>query len=141
MNFRPRKKRSTPGVIIVSLIDVLMVVLIFLVVTTTFKDRLPAVDLSLPATRHVDGAVQQDNGPLIINIRPYAPQLRLGENSVTLPELRRKFTAAQKDNPAVPLIIRADKQAPFGIVIDVRDAAHQAGITNINAQVKIPSGR
>ena len=141
MNFRPRKKRSTPGVIIVSLIDVLMVVLIFLVVTTTFKGRLPAVDLSLPATRHVDGAVQQDNEPLIINIRPDAPQLRLAGNSITLPELRRELAAAQKANPAVPLIIRADKQAPFGVVIDVRDAAHQAGITNINAQVKIPSGR
>jgi len=141
VNFRPRKKRSTPGVIIVSLIDVLMVVLIFLVVTTTFKGRLPAVDLSLPATRHVDGAVQQDNEPLIINIRPDAPQLRLAGNSITLPELRRELAAAQKANPAVPLIIRADKQAPFGVVIDVRDAAHQAGITNINAQVKIPSGR
>ena len=141
MNFRPRKKRSTPGVIIVSLIDVLMVVLIFLVVTTTFKDRLPAVDLSLPATRHVDGAVQQDDGPLIINIRPSAPQLRLGDDSITMAELRRKLVAAQKANPAMPLIIRADKAAPFGVVIDVRDAAHQAGITNINAQVKIPADR
>ena len=103
MNFRPRKKRSTPGVIIVSLIDVLMVVLIFLVVTTTFKDRLPAVDLSLPATHHVDGAVQQDDGPLIINIRPSAPQLRLGDDSITMAELRRCekrtcFTVARAKN-------------------------------------------
>ena len=41
MQFRANKKRSAPSVIIVSLIDVLMVVLIFLVVSTTFKERVP----------------------------------------------------------------------------------------------------
>ena len=51
MQFRARHRRSAPSVIIISLIDVLMVVLIFLVVSTTFKDRLPAIDLALPDSR------------------------------------------------------------------------------------------
>ena len=57
MQFRANKKRSAPSVIIVSLIDVLMVVLIFLVVSTTFKERVPALDLNLPASQHAGSAI------------------------------------------------------------------------------------
>ncbi|SVA96320.1 uncharacterized protein METZ01_LOCUS149174, partial [marine metagenome] len=39
MRFLPRKNRKTPAVIIVALIDVLMVVLIFMVVSTTFTNQ------------------------------------------------------------------------------------------------------
>ena len=47
MRFVPRKNRKPPTVIVVALIDVLMVVLIFMVVSTTFKNQ-AAVRLALP---------------------------------------------------------------------------------------------
>src|SRR5436853_6847882 len=51
MNFSGHKRRRPPSVIIGSLIDVLLVVLIFLMVTTAFKDT-PAFKVPLPETTH-----------------------------------------------------------------------------------------
>ena len=50
MQFSTRKRRQAPTIIIVSLIDVLIVVLIFLMATTTFK-QLPAIQLALPESK------------------------------------------------------------------------------------------
>ena len=47
MRFFVRKRRQTPTVIIVALIDVLIVLLIFLIVTPTFKQQ-PSLRLALP---------------------------------------------------------------------------------------------
>ena len=50
MRFTTRKQRQAPAVIIISLIDILIVLLIFLMVTTTFK-QFPAVKLTLPEAK------------------------------------------------------------------------------------------
>lgn len=141
MQFRATKKRSAPSVIIVSLIDVLMVVLIFLVVSTTFKDRVPALDLSLPTSQHAGSAIAESDEPLSIQILEEAPHLRLNNRTLTLREIRTLLQQRAQANPHVNLNIQADKNAPFGEVIGVRDAAQSAGITNIHAQVRLPSGR
>ena len=49
MNFYPRRRRTAPTVIIISLIDVLIVMLVFMMVSTTFKNS-PSVKVSLPQT-------------------------------------------------------------------------------------------
>ncbi len=141
MQFRANKKRSAPSVIIVSLIDVLMVVLIFLVVSTTFKKRVPALNLNLPASLSAGSAITETDEPLTIQIRQEAPHLRLNKRTVTLSELSAILRERVKKNPQVNLNIQADEKAPFGEVVGVRDAASTAGITNIHAQVKLPAER
>jgi len=141
MQFRTNKKRSAPSVIIVSLIDVLMVVLIFLVVSTTFKERVPALDLNLPASQHAGSAITETDKPLTIQIRQEAPHLRLNNRTVTLTEFSALLQERAQRNPHVNLNIQADEKAPFGEVVGVRDAASRAGITNIHAQVKLPAER
>lgn len=140
MQFRANKKRSAPSVIIVSLIDVLMVVLIFLVVSTTFKKRVPALNLNLPASLSAGSAITETDA-LTIQIRQEAPHLRLNNRTVTLLELSALLRERVKKNPQVNLNIQADEKAPFGEVVGVRDAASTAGITNIHAQVKLPAER
>ena len=87
MQFRAKKKRSAPSVIIVSLIDVLMVVLIFLVITTTFKERIPALDMTLPASKHAGSSIAESEKPLLVRIEKTAPHIRLSDKSVTASEL------------------------------------------------------
>jgi len=141
MKFLHKTKRNTPSIIIVSLIDVLMVVLIFLVVSTTFKEQLPAISLSLPAARNAGNTVVSTSKSLIVSIRARAPHLRLNGRSITINELAGIFETRKAQNPSVTLTIQADKDAPFGKVISVRDEARGAGITNIHAQVRIPGDR
>lgn len=141
MKFRADKKRRAPSVIIVSLIDVLMVVLIFLVVSTTFKQRLPALELNLPTASNVGNSAMRQSEPLNVVIQAQTPHLQLNGTSITLFELRDIFSGRQKNDPGVLLNIQADKNSPFGQVVSVRDAARTAGITNIQAQVKLPADR
>jgi biopolymer transport protein ExbD len=141
MKFFHKTKRNAPSIIIVSLIDVLMVVLIFLVVSTTFKERLPAISLSLPTARSAGNTVVFTHKSLIVSIRARAPHLRLNDRSITINELAGIFETRKAQNPLVTLTIQADKDAPFGKVISVRDEARSAGITNIHAQVRIPGDR
>ena len=141
MKFQHKTKRNAPSIIIVSLIDVLMVVLIFLVVSTTFKKRLPAISLSLPPSRNAGSTVISSGQPLIVSIRARAPHLRLNNKSITINELVGIFQTRKAHNPSVTLTIQADKDAPFGEVVGVRDVARSAGITSIHAQVRIPADR
>jgi biopolymer transport protein ExbD len=118
-----------------------MVVLIFLVVTTTFKERIPALDMTLPASKHAGSSITESENPLLVRIGKTAPYLRLNNKSVTSYELQDEFLRRLENEPSINLTIQADENAPFGEVVNVRDIAQEAGITNIHAQVNLPKRR
>jgi biopolymer transport protein ExbD len=132
MQFFVRKKRQAPAVIIISLIDVLMVVLIFLLVTTSFKQQ-PAVKLALPSSKQT-GNVSSEQA-LLVTIPKTGP-LYLGTQPVTIEKLAQQFASAVKENPKTALSIRADTEAPFGQVVKVMDAAKAANLQVVNAYTK-----
>jgi biopolymer transport protein ExbD len=68
MRFFVRKRHSAPAVIIVALIDVLIVLVIFLLVTATFKQQEPALKLVLPQSSHAQQAGTGDDTTLVVSI-------------------------------------------------------------------------
>jgi biopolymer transport protein ExbD len=124
MQFSTRKKRQAPTVIIVSLIDVLIVVLIFLMVTTTFKE-LPAIKLALPQSKQPKAGAT-DNA-LIVTVPKQGP-MYLKADPVTLETLQQKLVEAVGLNPQTTLAIRADTDTPVGELVKVMDAAKTANI-------------
>jgi biopolymer transport protein ExbD len=134
MRFTPTKRRGPPSVIIVSLIDVLIVVLIFMMVATTFKQH-PAMKLALPESSQTNRGAQ-DIEHLVVSIAPTEPFLFLGERAVTYDSLRTHMRTAADKNPQITLSIRADRQAPFGQIVRVMDAAKAAGIKTVSAFTK-----
>src|SRR5438477_5436385 len=127
-----RQRHRAPSVIIVSLIDVLLVVLIFLMVTTTFKKTEPMLKLALPESKQAKPGAT-DNKPFIILVTTNAPYFYLGENPVTLDRLQSELEAATKKDPQLKVTIKADKRSPFGEVIKLIDAAKTANVASINA--------
>lgn len=136
MRFFVRKRRQTPTVIIVALIDVLIVLLIFLMVTTTFKQQ-PALRLALPESTQAQKMGANEAAPLVVSIDDKG-QLRLGADShpVTAERLKTELVARAEKNPDLKLAIDADKNAPFGQVVKVMDAAKAAGIKVVRAYAK-----
>lgn len=136
MRFFVRKRRQPPAVIIVALIDILIVLLIFLMVTTTFKQQ-PALKLALPESTQAKKTGANENAPLVISIDAQGG-FRLGPDAkpVSSEGLKSELVAAASKKPDLRLAINADKAAPFGQVIKVMDAAHTAGITNVDANTK-----
>ncbi|HEV7925496.1 MAG TPA: biopolymer transporter ExbD [Verrucomicrobiae bacterium] len=132
MQFTTRKRRGAPAVIIVSLIDVLIVVLIFLMVTTTFKQQ-AALKLILPKSNEPQtGATTEKE--FIVSI-PKSGPLYFNKDPVTTDKLKERMMAAVAANPDMTLIIRADTDAPWGLVVKVRDTANAAHIKTVNASV------
>ncbi len=111
-----------------------MVVLIFLVVSTTFRQQ-PAIKLALPVSKQAkEGSTE--NAPLVVSIAKDEPHYYLGERPVTLQRLEEEFARRAAENPQVVLSIRADEKAPFGQIVNVLDAARAAKIETVTAFTK-----
>lgn len=125
MTFYQRKRRHPPAVIIVPLIDILMVLLIFMMATSTFKMQ-PAIRLTLPESRQGrEGASLDDS--LVISIARAEPFFALDTEIVDLPRLEATLQRRARDNPDLTVSIRADTEAPWGRVVEVMDAIKEAG--------------
>jgi biopolymer transport protein ExbD len=136
MNFSGRKRRRAPSIIIVSLIDVLLVVLIFLMVTTAFKET-PAFKITLPeTTQQAPRTGVTESPPLIITITTNAPHFYVGKMAMTFDRLKAELTQRAKDNPRLVVALRADDQAAYGHVVKVTEAAQAAEVKEIRTFLK-----
>jgi biopolymer transport protein ExbD len=105
-------------------------------VTTTFKQQ-PSLRLALPETTHAQKSGANENAPLIVSIDSKGA-LRLGAEAlpVTNERLKSELQAMVEKNPQIQLAISADKDAPFGQIVKVMDAAKDAKIKSVNAFTK-----
>jgi biopolymer transport protein ExbD len=129
MNFRPRTKEE-PEINLIPFIDVLLVVLIFLMLTTTYSKftemqlRLPVADTEAQRDypREVVVAVSSD-GRYMVNKQPVS-----GRGPEVLAESIAEAAKAGKDSV---VIISADATATHQSVITVMEAARRVGLTQI----------
>ena len=137
MRFTQGRRRPAPSVIIVSLIDVLLVVLIFLMVSSTFRQA-PAIKLALPEARQGERrGVSSDR--VVVTVAKTEPYLFLGTRPVTFDRLQEELRALAAQRTNLSLAIQADEEAPFKQIIRVMDAAKAARIRNIDAATRPPA--
>lgn len=133
MQFLPQKRRSTPSVIIVSLVDVLMVVLIFLVVSTTFKEAQAYIEIA--SSDSPDGIQGANSKSVVITIPRDSEHIMLDGKKLLIEKLRLELIKRFSDDSGLILAIEADGKADFEIVVRVRDIAKSVGIKKLNAFV------
>ncbi len=125
MNFFTRR-RQKPEVIIVSLIDIFAILLIFVIVTTTFKSETPAVTIKLPESKT---AVVAEHGDEALKLSiSEKKELFLGAKKVSLNELRGELDKLLALPHPPKLALAADERAPVGTLIAVLDILKQAGV-------------
>ncbi len=129
MRFHTRKRKN-PSVIIVSLIDILAILLIFFIVTTTFRKDQPQLKINLPESKSAEQATVTDKEPIVLRVKS-ADEITLGSQPVTLANLASAVVAARAKSPDRSIAMQADREAPFGVVVKVLDALKEAGIKNI----------
>lgn len=136
MKFYPRRRRSAPAIIIISLIDVLLVMLVFLLFTTSIKNT-PAIKLVLPETSETarPGA-SKGPPPLILSIRRETPRFFMAERPVAADQLPAELRAAHQKDPSVRLVLRADRESEVGDLVRALDLAKQTSITNVTIWTK-----
>ena len=131
MRFYTRKRRA-PSIIIVSLIDILAILLIFFIVTTTFRKNLPQLQINLPESKSAEQAPAEKDEPIVLSVKS-ADEISLDGKPVTLDLLADALKTVRAQAPARPIAMQADREAPFGVVVKVLDALKDAGIKNIPA--------
>jgi biopolymer transport protein ExbD len=125
VNFLPRRRRK-PEVIIVSLIDIFAILLIFVIVTTTFKSEQPAVTIKLPESKTAVVAERGDEA-LKLSISE-KEEIFLGAKKVALADLRGELDRLLALPRPPKLALAADRRAPVGMLISVLDVLKQAGV-------------
>ena len=125
MNFFPRRRRK-PEVIIVSLIDIFAILLIFVIVTTTFISEHPAVTIRLPESKTAV-AVERGDEALKLSISNKA-EIFLGAKKVDLKELRGELDKLLALPNPPRLALAGDEHAPWGTMVAVFDILKQAGV-------------
>lgn len=136
MRFTQGRRRTPPSVIIVSLIDVLLVVLIFPMVTMTFRQS-PAVKLVLPESRQAEkGGSSTDR--VVVTVAKAEPHLYLGTRPVTFERLQEELVAMAARNSNLVLTIAPDQDAPVQQLVRVLNAAHAARLRVADLSVRSP---
>ena len=129
MNFRPRV-HDEPEINLIPFIDVLLVVLIFLMLSTTYS-KFTELQLQLPVA---DAQAQRDHAKeVLVSV---TAEGAYAINKVPLPErsveaLAAALLEAAKAGKDSVLIISADASARHQAVVTVMEAARRSGLTQI----------
>ena len=129
MKFAVRKRRA-PSIIIVSLVDILTILLIFFVVSTTFKKDQPEVRINLPESKTATNApAELEHALLTVSEND---EVKLDGKTIPVEELEaavRNLSETRRTS----LALQADQKASFGIIVKVMDALKLAGVKNLPA--------
>ena len=131
MNFQRGRQREEPEINLIAMIDVLLVILIFLMITTTYS-KFSGLEINLPTA----DASQNKEQPNEINVAVTAAGEITVNKAATGGRDVESIAAAMKrltDPGKEPVvIINADAKAAHQSVIDVMQAAQQAGLSHIS---------
>jgi biopolymer transport protein ExbD len=131
MNFQRGHGREEPEINLIAMIDVLLVILIFLMITTTYS-KFSGLEINLP-TADMQSQPDQSNeidvvvtavGQVMVNRSPLATT----DIAAIADGLRR--AAGDRKDPVI--IINADAKATHQSVVDVMQAAQTAGYPHIS---------
>ena len=138
MNLRGSRSREDPEINFIPLIDVLLVILNFLMVTTTYQ-RIAELQITLPEA-NADAARER---PREINVGIDAQGRYVIDKTVftyttvgAMADMLKKAAGGAAD---AVVIINADAQATHQSVIHVMEAARQAGLVHITFATQSPT--
>ncbi len=131
MNFQRGRSREEPEINLIPMIDVLLVIIIFLMLTTTYS-KFSGLEINLPTA----DAAQQKEQPNEIDVAVTASgQVLINKSPVTGADVAAISEALQRaaggrNDPVI--VINADAKATHQKVVDVMQAAQSAGYPHIS---------
>jgi len=130
MNLQPGGE-DEPEVNLTPLIDVVFLLLIFFMVSTTFEHQ-SRIQIELPEATASPEEIEEESIEIVIDAQG---RYFIGEEQVVNTELKTLKSALSKvvgDRGSVPVTIRADASTPHQAVITALDATSQLGLTQIS---------
>ncbi len=130
MNLRPGRRRNPPDLNLTPLIDVVFLLLIFFMVSTTFS-REAELTIELPEAEGEQAVVERDVVEIVIDT---SGQFYINGQQVVsthVEVVRRALREAGQALNDPRIVISADRNTPHQAVVTAMDAARQLGYVNL----------
>jgi biopolymer transport protein ExbD len=109
------------------LIDMVFILLIFFIVTTSFVKE-TGVDVNRPTAKT---AVKKERANILISIKSNG-EIWMDKRQIDRRAVRANVERMYAENPEGSVIILADEEAKTGLLIEVMDQARLAGVANVS---------
>lgn len=120
---------------ITPMLDIVFIMLIFFIVTTSFTKETGAM-IEKPVAEQ---AVALRNGTILIGVKPN-DDIWMAKRQIELREVRQMVERAKAENPEGSVVIIADKGSRIGTVTQVMDQVKLAGVEGIAISAEQPGG-
>lgn len=133
MAYRARIKRRKPvaEINVVPYIDVMLVLLVIFMITAPMLTQ--GVDVELP-NANAAPIENNESDVLIASIDHdgnYYIDIGGEQSSITLSDLKSRVRKVLAQNPRLPILVRGDKNVPYGDVVELMVALQGAGAPNV----------
>ncbi|MGN1057088.1 MAG: ExbD/TolR family protein [Comamonas sp.] len=139
MNFRPRRSEE-PEINLIPFIDVLLVVLIFLMLSTTYS-KFTELELTLPTAN--TETMRDRPKELVVSIAADG-RYAIGKQALedrSVDAITQALTEAAPAGADSVIIISADAAAPHQSVVSAMEAARRAGMSQITFATQSSSAK
>ena len=125
---RKDRRKNKIVINITSLIDVIFLLLIFFLVTSTFSEQ-PALRIDLPRAASSGIARREE---MVLSVTREG-NFFLDQEPVDRGRLPELLAAAARGREEPTLVLKADRQVTYGLIVELMDISRQAGLENIVA--------
>jgi biopolymer transport protein ExbD len=132
-----RSRQDEPGVDLTPMIDVVFILLIFFMVSTTFQKE-SQIKIELPEASGAPAEERKELLEIVIDAdgRYFIDQQQVVNTELdTLKRAIQNYLGEQKD---LPVVIRADRMTPYESVVRAMDATAQLGLVKMSLATSQP---
>lgn len=119
-----------PSINLTSMLDVVMLLIIFFMLSTQFAEEERQYDIQLPTVADAAALTGQPD-EIVVNIREDG-QITIRNELCTLAELETLLIEARERFPGQSVVVRGDGRIPYQHVMDAMSAIRKAGIRNLS---------
>ena len=134
MIFETRRRRFMAEINVIPLVDVVLVLLVIFMVTAPMLYR--GLDIKLPTS--ASNTIRPEERIVLTIERDQ--KLYLDKDPVNVAQLERRLRAMKARNADLSVYLRADREVPYGTVVQVMDGVKRSGIEKLG-MVTEPAGR
>ena len=131
MRRRNRRKSEEQGLDLTPMIDIVFIMLIFFIVTTSFVKE-TGVDVNRP---NAETAERDEKGNILVAITQNN-EIWIDKRRIDLKAVRANIERLKIEYPEGSVIIQADKEARSGLLVETMDQIRLAGVQNISIAAK-----
>ena len=128
---KKRREEEESEINITPMMDIVFIMLIFFIVTTSFikETRIN------PNRPEAETAIRAEQGNILIAIAPN-DQIWMNKGRIELEAVKIMVEAAHAENPESSVVVVADELASTGLVLDVMDQIRSSGISKISLSAR-----